>query len=361
MNLADMLSYADIGQLTAIAGRYQCECKQNSKHDLIQSILIATGSKEFMKEQIRGCSPRDLRFMNTLMFDERNSFSLEDLLATARQAYFDAPAESNNSYREAVARFKNSGWIFNGSSQQTRFMYQVPQDLKKRFREHLGEHIKEKIIRSGEPDVYRDEGDLTLQDLMLMLQYIRDNEPELNLEGALYKRVQQGLMNALNIPEPLLVKGGWTFGYGRASQHYPPRLALLYDYARHRRWIAEEGSRLKLTLTGNTVLDGGKSDSLMQLYSFWLRLYKGAIPNLPSLVYWISTCTWEWTTASSLDAAVGWLIKPFYYDDAGTVLEKRILGMMLHLGLLRIGETPGGLVVKATPWGMEAGNPRLQQ
>lgn len=54
MNLADMLTYADIGQLTAIAGRYQCECKRNSKHDLIQSILITLGSREFMETHIRG-------------------------------------------------------------------------------------------------------------------------------------------------------------------------------------------------------------------------------------------------------------------------------------------------------------------
>lgn len=91
MNLADMLTYADIGQLTAIAGRYRCECKQNSKHDLIQSILIMLGSRSFMESHIRECTPEDLRFLNTLLFDERTYFSLEDLLAVARQASFDAP------------------------------------------------------------------------------------------------------------------------------------------------------------------------------------------------------------------------------------------------------------------------------
>lgn len=58
MNLADMLTYADIGQLTAIAGRYQCECKRNSKHDLIQSILITLGSREFMDSHIKGVPGR---------------------------------------------------------------------------------------------------------------------------------------------------------------------------------------------------------------------------------------------------------------------------------------------------------------
>jgi hypothetical protein len=76
MNLADMLTYADIGQLTAIAGRYQCQCKRNSKHDLIQSILVTLGSRSFMESHIKECSPDELRFLNTLLFDGRSHFSL---------------------------------------------------------------------------------------------------------------------------------------------------------------------------------------------------------------------------------------------------------------------------------------------
>ncbi|WP_410514825.1 hypothetical protein PaeBR_10820 [Paenibacillus sp. BR2-3] len=361
MNLADMLTYADIGQLTAIAGRYHCECKRNSKHDLIQNILITLGSKEFMRDHIRECSPGDLRFMNILLFDERSYFSLEDLLAAARQATFDVPDGSKGSYRDIVSRFKSGGWIFSGPSQQTRYLFQVPLDLKERFRDHMGENLRERITYSSEPEMYRDEGDMSVRDLLLFLRYVRDNEPELNLEGALYKRFQQGLMNALHIPEPPLTKGGWTFGYGRAFEHYPPRFALLYDYARHRRWISEDGFRLRLTPAGNSVLDEGKCESLLQLYSFWLRLYKGAIPNLPSLIYWISISAREWVTVSSLEEAVGWLIKPFYYDDAGSILEKRILRMMLHLGMLRLGETSEGLVCMVTPWGVEAARQKQMQ
>lgn len=359
MNLADMLTYADIGQLNAIAGRYQCDCKRNSKHDLIQNILITLGSRQFMKAHIQECSLGDLRFMNALLFDERSYFSLEDLLAAARQATFEVNEEKKASGREMVSRFKASGWIFSGTSQQTRYLFQVPIDLKTSFRDNMAENIRQRTCQSAEPEIYRDESDMCIRDLLLFLRYVKENEPELNLEGALYKRYHQGLMNALHIQEPPLTKGGWTFGYGRAFQHYPPRLALLYDYARHRGWISEDGFQLNLTSSGNLVLQEGKSDSLMQLYSFWLRLYKGAIPNLPSLVYWISIAARDWVTASSLEEAVGWLIKPFYYDDAGSILEKRILRMMLHLGMLKLGEASGGLVVKVTPWGMEAAQPKL--
>ena len=221
MNLADMLTYADIGQLTAIAGRYQCDCKRNSKHDLIQSILIRLGSRDFMESHIRDNSPADLRFLNTLLFDERSYFSLEDLLAAARQASFDTPDGKSGGVREMVARFKSAGWLFSGNTQQTRYLFQVPCDLKERFRQMMGEHIKGRVTVSREPAVYRSEGDLLAGDLLLLLRYIKDNEPELNQEGALYKRYQQALMNAVHIPEELLGKGGWRFGYGRAGRALP--------------------------------------------------------------------------------------------------------------------------------------------
>ncbi|MGN7761802.1 hypothetical protein [Paenibacillus sp. 22594] len=361
MNLADMLNFADIGQLTAIAGRYQCDCKRNSKHDLIQSILITLGSREFMESHIRECAPEELRFLNTLLFDERSQFSLEDLLAAARQASFDTDPSKNGGYREMVARFKNAGWLFRGASQQSRYLFRVPQDLKMRFRERMGEFIREQISPISEPAIYRSEGEMLAEDLLLFMRYVRENEPELNQEGAMHKRYQQGVMNAIQIPEPLLGKGGWKFGYGRACEHYPPRLALMVDYARHRRFTSEEGFRLRLTLAGEALLGQEKSEKLMQLYSFWLKLYKGAIPNLPSLIYWISVSAGKWVTVTSLVEGLGWLVKPFYYDDAASILEQRILRMMLHLGMLRLGETPEGTAVMMTPWGLEAAVPKQLQ
>ncbi|OKP93660.1 hypothetical protein [Paenibacillus sp. P46E] len=358
MNLADMLNFADIGQLTAIAGRYQCDCKRNSKHDLIQSILITLGSREFMESHIRECAPEELRFLNSLLFDERSQFSLEDLLAAARQASFDTDSGKNGGYREMVARFKNAGWLFRGASQQSRYLFRVPQDLKMRFRERMGECIKEQISPISEPAIYRSEGEMLPEDLLLFMRYIRENEPELNQEGAMHKRYQQGVMNAIQIPEPLLGKGGWKFGYGRACEHYPPRLALMVDYARHRRFTSEEGFRLRLTLAGETLLEQQKSEKLMQIYSFWLKLYKCAIPNLPSLIYWISVSAGKWVTVDSLVEGLGWLVKPFYYDNAASILEQRILRMLLHLGMIRLGETPQGPAVMMTPWGLEAAMPK---
>ena len=86
MNLADMLTYADIGQLSNIANHYDCDAKRNSKHELIQSILSKLGRREFFEEQVSDLSPSDLRFLNNLAFDTRTGYSLEELTVAIRHA-----------------------------------------------------------------------------------------------------------------------------------------------------------------------------------------------------------------------------------------------------------------------------------
>ncbi|MFD1905598.1 hypothetical protein ACFSQ7_18675 [Paenibacillus rhizoplanae] len=67
------------------------------------------------------------------------------------------PAKSGD-YRELVSRLKNSGWLFSGASQQSRYQFQVPLDLKKRFREQMAQHLQERIVPNPEPSVYRGRG-----------------------------------------------------------------------------------------------------------------------------------------------------------------------------------------------------------
>jgi hypothetical protein len=361
MNLADMLTFADIGQLTTIASHYQCDCKQNSKHELIQSILVTLNRREFIAQQIRCLSVDDLRFLNAIVFDSRNHFNLEELIAIIRQTSIQVVevnrAKEKGGYpspRDSIARFKKSGWLFNGMSQDTRYLFQVPRDLKERFRKELGGYLKSTITFTCEPAVYREEQGLLSDDLGFFLRYVhQQDEIEMNQEYTLYRKNQQQIMDSFHISEILLSKGGWRFGYGRTYHVYPSRLALIYDYAFHVGYIQELEHRLKLTKLGHEWLERGENESMYQIFTFWLRLYKNPIPNLSSLVYWIGQCCTEWVTLSSLHEALGWLIKPFYYDSSQSIMEQRIIQMMMHLGLIRIGESEGeGTVVKMTLWGI---------
>ncbi len=92
MNLSDMLGYADIQQLSRIADVYRCECNGHSKNDLIQSILSTVSRNDVFEAQISSMKLEDLRFLNSLLFEARNSFSLEDLLARVQQSRFGEEA-----------------------------------------------------------------------------------------------------------------------------------------------------------------------------------------------------------------------------------------------------------------------------
>lgn len=177
MNLADMLSYADIAQLSGIAEVYQCECSSHSKNELIQSILSAVQRREVLARRVEEMSLGDLRFLNSLLFEKRAAYSLEDLTARAalaadpalpqaadakQQAPIGAtqtngagkgsgpaanrtasggrkakqpeePKSPADERRSAIARFKRYGWLFGGITQQTRYLFHVPEDVKKKL------------------------------------------------------------------------------------------------------------------------------------------------------------------------------------------------------------------------------------
>lgn len=353
MNLADMLSYSDIAELSKIAQTYSCECNTHSKNELIQSILSSATRKDVLEQQIGEMSLEEIRFVNTLLFDQRESFSLEDLLARANQTRFtdNAPPSGSlnqnsehehvNSWnpRELITKNKHRGWLFNGHSQNTRYLFHVPHDIKKRIKTILAGRFSSQLeVIREEPEVYREEQGLLANDLLFFLHYVHQNELQLSTEGFIYKRPLQYLLEGMAVQEELPGRAAWRFGYGRKFREYPTRFSFLYDYAYYQHLIVETGEQLALDDKGLERLTERKVESIKALYQFWLKLYKGAIPNLQAIVQWIETLAPEWTTVRSLEGVLLPLIKPFYYDQPEAILQEKILKMLLHLGMLKMGE-----------------------
>jgi hypothetical protein len=387
MNLADMLCYADIDQLTRIAQTYDCSCSSHSKNELIQSILTAVQRRESLETRVEEMSGDDLRFLNSLLFENRSAYSLEELKARAvgtaallirtepaapappvveaapakrgrsrkKQAVAAAAAEPlgpDDITRQTISRFKRFGWLFNGFSQQTRYLYQVPDDVKRRLCETLERKFRTALNEREEPAVYRDERNLLSGDLAAFVRFARDHDIPLTGDGVLYKRQLGQILELMSVPEAIPGRGGWRFGYGRRFPDYPDRFSLLYDFAYYERLIRENPDRLIVTEEGLNAADGQTRLDPARLYRFWLRLYKGPIPNLAALVQWISRLCGEWTTTASLFEILRPLIRSYYYDTEKDVLDRRVLTMMMHLGLLSWGETASGEpVVRMTPQG----------
>lgn len=384
MNLADMLVFADISELTRIAEAYDCDCSSHSKNELIQSILMTVQRRDVMESRVGEMSGNDLRFLNSLVFESRSAYSLEDLKARAlagegvasesakaveAEKIAAAPAAKNRARkgkkkepippagpeetaRHSISRFKKFGWLFNGFSQQTRFLYQVPEDVKARLCDALERRYRASLVTIDEPPVYRDERSLLMEDVVHFLRYVRDNDLPLTNEGVLYKRQITQALELLSVQETIPSRGGWRFGYGRHFRDYPDRFSLLYDFVYCEGYIAENPDKLTLTQEGRNIADGGSKPDPTKLYRFWLRLYKGPIPNLSTLVQWVMRLTTDWVTVQSMNEILRPLIRSYYYDSERDVLERRILQMLMHQGVLRWGETADGAsVVRITPQG----------
>lgn len=372
MNLSDMLGYADIQQLSRIADVYRCECNGHSKNELIQSILTTVSRNDVFEAQVGNMKLEDIRFLNSLLFEARNSFSLEELIARVQQSRFGLegsqdqepqpqktkrskkktePELKQTSPRDLIVKFKHQGWLFNGFSGPSRYLFQVPSDLKARFRDTLHRKFAAELQYVDEPPVYRDEQQLMQDDIAQLLHYAYHNEVQLTADGSMYKRYSLQLLDRFGVREELPGKGGWRFGYGYHFNDYPNRMSLIYDYCRYSKYI-EEHQTLVVTAAGQQRIIAKPHGETEDLYRYWLKVYKGPVANLLSLVHWIRALAEEWVTVQSLRGVLVPFIKPYYYDDADTIFEQRVVMMMIHLGLLRLGEHPEfGAVVRMTKAG----------
>ncbi|CAM3944633.1 hypothetical protein COLU111180_15850 [Cohnella lubricantis] len=411
MNLADMLCYADIEQLTRIADTYRCECSSHSKNELIQTILTTVQRRDVLESQVEDMSLEDMRFLNSLLFEQRAAYSLEELTARAmlatpldkttdnqaaespkpsmsssaslmetgsekpskskpeaskqagrkraKREEAQLPPEPEHSARSAIARFKRFGWLFNGFSHQTRFLYHVPDDVKRKLCEAIDRRFRDSLDVRGEPIAYRDERGLAESDARALLGYVAQNDVPLTTDHVMYKRQLQQVLELMNVAEAVPGRSGWRFGYGRRYRDYPDRFSLLYDYCCYENWLHERPEELVVTEDGGQVAADAVRIDPAAMYRFWLKLYKGPIPNLNALVQWVSRLAADWTTISSLERILLPLVRPYYYDTPRDVLNRRVLGSMLHLGLLKWGEMEDGeAVVRMTPQGRQivAGN-----
>ncbi|MHA6483908.1 hypothetical protein ACX1C1_18620 [Paenibacillus sp. strain BS8-2] len=373
MNLSDMLGYADIGQLSRIANVYRCECNGNSKNELIQSILATVSRHDVFDEQISVMKLEEIRFLNSLLFETRESYSLEDLIARVQQSRFGIdgpPAEEAAgtkskrskkkqiptpppSPRDVIARFKHQGWLFNGFSGPNRYLFQVPRDLKTRFRDTLKRRFAQELMYTDDPSIYRDEQDLMKDDVKNLLHFVYHNEIQLSADGSMYKRSLQQLLERMSVQEEMPGKGSWRFGYGRHFNVYPDRFSFLYDFCCNTGYISETQTFLALTDKGVERLKASPPQELEAMFAYWLKLYKGPVVNLLSLVHWLHALAEDWVTTASLKQVLYPFVKPYYYDEADAILETRIMTMMIHLGLLRIGEhSEHGPVVRMTKAGL---------
>ncbi len=340
MNLAEILVYTDIRQLHQIANHYGCECNPHSKNELITSLLSSLRHRLTISQEVEQLSSAETHFLLQLFLDKRTVMSLEDLLAKAGVALACEKEKKQEEGRKFVAASMKRGWIFPAKS-KTVGQYQIPLDIREPYLQAwLTKWRESNAFFHPGPQAYRDEGTALCDDIMQFLQFLQQEPVPLTAEGGMYKRHQQQLFQFLHVKEEPLLPQKWRFGYGLHFDLYPDRFSLLYDFCYYHRWIVEADGKVALTEAGRERLGQPYNDQMYHdVIRFWMRLYKRAIPNLPMLVQLIPLiASAGWVSQQSLmDTLLHWM-KEFYYDSPTDILVNRVCKMMVHLGLLRVGQ-----------------------
>ncbi|TDY50713.1 XPB/Ssl2-like helicase family protein [Alicyclobacillus sacchari] len=331
MRLSECLNHASISTLQAIARSLQLSCTMYSKLDLVQSILESLRNPLCLAEQFDRWHEEWGVSLRRIALHRRNTFAKEEM------EYLLAFAGDDTSH--CLKRALSQGWLFLQNDSPRRHSYIVPKDMQIALREHFHRHWRGEIqVRGDDPLVQVDEGMAALNDLHTLLQYVQQRDVRLTASGAMYKRHVLQLMELFEVEEPTELPQ-WRFGYGRRTYDYPDRLALLYDFAYDEGMVVERQDE-RLTVDPARLSDFlslGRKAQLRRLLQFYMRTYRRPIPRLYDIIATILLLADDWTSSASLYAVCAPQVKAFYYDEPKDVWDKRIVKMLIHLGVARLG------------------------
>lgn len=337
MRITDWLTYTDINQLKQLNRFYQCDCNDRSKNELICSLLQRMNRTSLIKEIVKELPREELRFLQLIVLDASGAYTMEELVAKGRAALLGKEGEP----RKLIASVLKKGWLFRGYSHNTHNFYEIPTDTKERLTNLFIESYdigNPKV----QPDFYRDEENLIIADLYSFLEYLHKDIVRIANDGSIYRNQQKVLLQSLCVIEEPVTGKGPRFGFGRNYHLYPDRFSLIYDYAFYKNYIAEDAQGcLCLTEIGNEKLLKKDVNEGRHLYRFWIRLYRKPIPNLPIIIQWLGLLSYSrWIPLDHcFEVSEEWLA-PYYYESVENIFRK-IIQILLHLGVLKVGTENG--------------------
>lgn len=348
MRVADWLTYADVDQLKEMNRFYGLSPNHHSKHDMICTLLGQMGRKTKLQQMIHELSSSEHRFLELILLDHHVAYTMEELLGRGRMAL--RKGEEGHP-RSLVVRALKRGWLFPGFSAQNRDLYHVPTDLKRKLIDLLTAPFLNDILQ-GQPDGYRNEMNLMWYDLIQLLGFTQREIVRLTQEGAIYKQQQKRLFQTFSVVTHPLDQRGSRFGFGRSYHLYPDRFSLLYDFAYYQGYIEEsENGILCLTKKGRGKCTDTSEPQSQELYRFWIRLYRRPIESLPIILRWIGLLAQQrWIALDEVYRAIrSWITA--YYNETEDSLFQKLIQMLLHLGVIQLGEKHDKYYINLTEHG----------
>ncbi len=336
MNTVELLNASDVLQLRDLARHYRCECSHHSKLELIRHIQVMLSHTQRITEQLTQLTTNQLRLLHSLVFDECYEYEFNELVVRVHYCFFDLAQPI--SPHDIICDFVQRGWIFMSKQKSSRPVYRVAHDWRAKVAKQLVLYCHRKIPNIGlEQTEYREEKQWLIDDLQLLLKFVGKDGLDLTQTGTIQKKHLRLFMQQSTSPESLQLQG-LRFGYGRHFREYPDRFSLLYDFALSQNWLTEDDRQLFVTSEGEKVAHSLQAFELLALFRFWLKTYRRAIPNLAALIRLIIAVCEHWCEQTHLIESLKDFVRPFYYDAATDVLEKRVLPMLVSFGMLRVSE-----------------------
>lgn len=327
MRLGECLNHASVPTLQRIARSLSVRCTLYSKLDILQSILEAWLDPETRQAFVqRWCAEWD-EALRRVVLQPRHMFAREEMMSLLAP-YGDG----------ALDRALGSGWLFVHPDSATKFPFVVPLDVHEACQAHYVAGWRARVSRRvDDPPHMRDEEDAMLADLGTLIAYVRDHDVRLTTTGAMYKRNLEQLMQLFAVEESLELPR-WRFGYGKRTFAYPDRLALMYDFACDEGVLVEQDGRVEVD-EGRWVAFASHPTvaRLRRLLRHYIAAYRGPIPRLPDVLRLIQRVGEGWLDLDSLYNVCLPYLNAFYYDSTEDVWRARIVKMLVHLGVARIG------------------------
>jgi len=331
MRLNECLNHASVPTLQRIAKSLHLTCVPYSKLDILQSILEAWLDPDARKTMVhRWCTEWDAA-MRRVVLQPRHAFAREEM-ASLLAPYGDG----------AIDRALEAGWLYVHPDPATKFPLIVPVDVQAACHAHYVAAWRAQVAkRLDDPPCVHDEEDAILADLETLVAYVRDHDVRLTTTGAMYKRNLEQLMQLFAVEESLELPR-WRFGYGKRAFAYPDRLALIYDFACDEGVIVEQDGRVEVDdarwMAWKSRLTVVK---LRRFLRHYIASYRGPIPRLADVLRLIRRLGGDWLDLASLYELCLPFLNAFYYDSTEDVWRTRIVKMLVHLGVARIGsDTP---------------------
>lgn len=349
MKVAEWLTYSNMDHLKLLK-RFYCEtivCDPHSKHEMIRILMQQMGRTSQLQRVINEITPEERSYLELLMFDNATTFTKEELIGKGRVAL----GKKEASPRSFVVRALQKGWIFPGYSLKNRDLYHIPDDMRKKLVQLLVQPVlEEPLLRP--PVMYRNEEGQMVEDLIHFLTFLQRNIVRLTHDGAIYKQQQKQLLEEFFVLEKPLATKGPRFGFGRSFHMYPDRLSLLYDFALYQGYFIEDQfESLCLTELGEGKINNKLIQDGESIYHFWIRLYRRPIPQLPMVIRWISILAdTGWIVSDVVYQAVEKWLHPYFYETKESLFQ-RVIQMMLHLGVIMLGDERGKRYLINTPCG----------